>query len=73
MNAEKTLEKDTGKAVKPRRKPKKADPDKPKKPARRFGRTKRERGDILRTMPFMIPSICGVLLFFILPFFVVIY
>ena len=73
MNAEKTLEKDTEKPVKPQKKPKKADPDKPKKPVRRFGRTKRERGDILRTMPFMIPSICGVLLFFILPFFVVIY
>ena len=28
---------------------------------------------MFRTMPFMIPSICGVLLFFILPFFVVIY
>ena len=73
MNAEKTLEKDTEKPVKPQKKPKKADPDKPKKPVRRFGRTKRERGDILRTMPVMIPSICGVLLFFILPFFVVIY
>ena len=73
MNAEKTLEKDTEKPVKPQNKKKKADPDKPKKPTRRFGKTKREIADMFRTMPFMIPSICGVLLFFILPFFVVIY
>lgn len=79
MNAEKTWDVKSGKPEKrpPEAKAKKKrvtpEPDKPKKPIRRFGKTKREIADMFRTMPFMIPSICGVLLFFILPFFVVIY
>ncbi len=79
MNAENTVDVKSGKPEKQLPKPKKKEkrtvpePDKPKKPVYRFGRTRRERADIFRTMPFMIPSICGVLLFFILPFFVVIY
>ncbi len=79
MNAEKTWDVKSGKPEKrpPEAKAKKKrvtpEPDKPKKPTRRFGKTKREIADMFRTMPFMIPSVCGVLLFFILPFFVVIY
>lgn len=77
MNAEKTWDVKSGKPEKrpPEAKKKRVtpEPDKPKKPIRRFGKTKREIADMFRTMPFMIPSICGVLLFFILPFFVVIY
>lgn len=79
MNTEKTWDVKSGKPEKrpPEAKAKKKrvtpDPDQPKKPTRRFGKTKREIADMFRTMPFMIPSICGVLLFFILPFFVVIY
>lgn len=79
MNAENTVDVKSGKPgkrpPKPKTKEKRAtpDPDQPKKPVRRFGKSKREIADMFRTMPFMIPSICGVLLFFILPFFVVIY
>jgi len=44
-----------------------------KKTKKYFGLTKRERYQALRTVPYMIPSIVGVLAFFILPFVVVIY
>lgn len=36
-------------------------------------RTRNEKNEIMRTSVFMIPSVLGVLLFFVLPFFVVIY
>ena len=40
---------------------------------RRFGLSRRERRERFATSFYMLPSICGVLTFFILPFFVVIY
>lgn len=75
MNVEKRAGIETGNPEKRPPKLKKNAPNgnKGKKPGKYFGKSKREIADTFRTMPFMIPSICGVLLFFILPFFVVIY
>lgn len=79
MNAEKNAVMEAGKQKKRLRDAKKeqttnaAGDNHSDKSVKRRGKTKRERMEMLRTSPFMIPSICGVLLFFILPFFVVIY
>jgi len=48
-------------------------PDGAPKKKKRYGISKRERAERMRTSVFMLPSIIGVLIFFILPFIVVIY
>ena len=47
--------------------------ERPAKRKRRFFLSKRERRERFGTSFYMLPSVCGVLTFFILPFFVVIY